>query len=105
MRRMREVAPDAIMVVGGPLVFYSHKVLQEAPHLMSHPECKNVYFFSEGDPDPAIDATIIDGFVNLVGWVPRLLGAFVGFFHTGSINTYAFFITVGVLCALGLMAF
>ena len=48
-----------------------------------------------------IDATIIDGFVNLVGWTPRLLGAFVGFFHTGSINTYAFVLTLGVLAVLG----
>jgi hypothetical protein len=35
-RRVREVLPDVPIVIGGPLVHYSHKILHEAPHLASH---------------------------------------------------------------------
>jgi len=47
-----------------------------------------------------IDATIIDGTVNAVGWVARGVGAVISMFQTGSVNTYAFVLTVGVLVIL-----
>jgi NADH-quinone oxidoreductase subunit L len=48
-----------------------------------------------------IDAGIIDGAVNAVGWVSRGLGWGVSMFQTGSVNTYALILTVGVLVILG----
>jgi len=47
-----------------------------------------------------IDATIIDGTVNAVGWVAKGVGAVISMFQTGSVNTYAFVLTVGVLVIL-----
>jgi NADH-quinone oxidoreductase subunit L len=52
-----------------------------------------------------IDATIIDGTVNAVGWVAKGVGAVVSMFQTGSVNTYAFVLTVGVLVILGVTVF
>ena len=52
-----------------------------------------------------IDAGIIDGFVNLVGNGARALGWVGSLFQTGQVNTYAFFLTVGVLIILGVVAF
>jgi NADH-quinone oxidoreductase subunit L len=52
-----------------------------------------------------IDATIIDGTVNAVGWVAKGVGAVVSMFQTGSVNTYAFVLTVGVLIILGVSVF
>ena len=49
-----------------------------------------------------IDAGIIDGFVNLAGNGARALGWVGSLFQTGQVNTYAFFITVGVLIILGM---
>ena len=48
-----------------------------------------------------IDAAIIDGVVNAVGWVSRGFGWGISMFQTGSVNTYAFILTVGVLVILG----
>jgi NADH-quinone oxidoreductase subunit L len=52
-----------------------------------------------------IDATIIDGTVNAVGWGAKGVGAVVSMFQTGSVNTYAFVLTVGVLVILGVSVF
>jgi len=52
-----------------------------------------------------IDKGIIDGLVNATGMLAAAAGFVATQFQTGSINTYAFFVAVGVLCALGLMAF
>ena len=48
-----------------------------------------------------IDAGIIDGIANGVGWTARGLGWAVSFLQTGTLNTYAFILTVGVLVILG----
>ena len=52
-----------------------------------------------------IDAGIIDGAVNAVGWGSKGAGWLVSMFQTGSINTYAFILTVGVLFVLGASLF
>ncbi|MEM7417364.1 MAG: NADH-quinone oxidoreductase subunit L [Gemmatimonadota bacterium] len=52
-----------------------------------------------------IDALIIDGVVNAVGWVAKLAGWIVSMFQTGAVNTYAFILTVGVLFVLGAALF
>jgi NADH-quinone oxidoreductase subunit L len=52
-----------------------------------------------------IDATIIDGTVNLVGLLAKGFGWGVTLFQTGSVNTYAFVLTLGVLVILGLSVF
>jgi len=52
-----------------------------------------------------IDQIIIDGIVNATGQVARLFGFLITMFQTGSVNTYAFFFTLGVLCILGLVMF
>ncbi len=48
-----------------------------------------------------IDDGIIDGIVNGVGWFAKGIGWGVSMFQTGSLNTYAFILTVGVLVILG----
>ena len=52
-----------------------------------------------------IDAGIIDGIVNAVGWVSKGTGWVVSMFQTGTVNTYAFILTVGVLFILGASLF
>jgi NADH-quinone oxidoreductase subunit L len=52
-----------------------------------------------------IDATIIDGAVNLVGMLAKGLGWGISMFQSGSVNTYAFILTVGVLVILGVSVF
>jgi NADH-quinone oxidoreductase subunit L len=52
-----------------------------------------------------IDATIIDGLVNLVGLFAKGLGWGISMFQTGSVNTYAFILTVGVIVILGWSVF
>jgi NADH-quinone oxidoreductase subunit L len=52
-----------------------------------------------------IDATIIDGTVNLVGLLAKGFGWGVTLFQTGSVNTYAFVLTLGVLIILGISVF
>jgi NADH-quinone oxidoreductase subunit L len=52
-----------------------------------------------------IDAGVIDGTVNAVGWIAKGVGAAVSFFQTGSVNTYAFVLTLGVLVILGISVF
>jgi NADH-quinone oxidoreductase subunit L len=52
-----------------------------------------------------IDAGIIDGVVNGVGWFAKGIGWGVSMFQTGSVNTYAFIVTVGVLVILGASLF
>ncbi|MCG8467277.1 MAG: NADH-quinone oxidoreductase subunit L, partial [Gemmatimonadetes bacterium] len=47
-----------------------------------------------------IDAGVIDGTVNAVGWLAKGLGTVGGFFQTGTVNTYAFILTAGVLAIL-----
>jgi len=48
-----------------------------------------------------IDSLVIDGAVNAVGLVAKAFGWGVSMFQTGSVNTYAFILTVGVLVILG----
>ncbi|MDX1492613.1 MAG: NADH-quinone oxidoreductase subunit L, partial [Longimicrobiales bacterium] len=48
-----------------------------------------------------IDAGIIDGVVNMVGMLGKGVGWGVSLFQTGTVNTYAFILTVGVLAILG----
>jgi NADH-quinone oxidoreductase subunit L len=48
-----------------------------------------------------IDATIIDGVVNLVGWLAKGLGWGASMFQTGTVNTYALILTLGALIVLG----
>ena len=52
-----------------------------------------------------IDAVVIDGTVNMVGWGAKGLGWGVSMFQSGSVNTYAFILTVGVLVILGVAVF
>lgn len=52
-----------------------------------------------------IDAGIIDGFVNAVGYLARGLGWFGSLFQTGTVNTYAFILSLGVLVILGVVIF
>jgi len=52
-----------------------------------------------------IDATVIDGTVNLVGLMAKGFGWGVTMFQSGSVNTYAFILTVGVLIILGVSVF
>ena len=52
-----------------------------------------------------IDAGIIDGFVNAVGYLARGFGWFGSLFQTGSVNTYAFILSLGVLVILGAVFF
>ena len=47
-----------------------------------------------------IDAGIIDGFVNSVGWLSKGVGWGASMFQTGTVNTYAFVLTLGVLVIL-----
>lgn len=52
-----------------------------------------------------IDAVIIDGLVNLMGGVVRAIGFVGSMFQTGQVNTYAFFMTIGILFILASIAF
>jgi NADH-quinone oxidoreductase subunit L len=52
-----------------------------------------------------IDAGIIDGTVNLVGWTSKGVGWFASLFQTGKVSTYAFILTVGALAVLLGVAF
>jgi len=52
-----------------------------------------------------IDDGIIDGIVNGVGWTARGVGFVASMFQTGTVNTYAFILTVGVLVILGVSIF
>lgn len=73
-RRIRTVLPDAVIVVGGPLVHYSHKIMNEAPHLMEQALCQSTFFFMGPPCDRAVDACIIDsrGEATLVELVRRV---------------------------------
>ena len=50
-----------------------------------------------------VDATVIDGTVNLVGNGTRALGWVVSLLQTGQVNTYVFVLTVGVLVILSMV--
>ena len=52
-----------------------------------------------------IDVGIIDGIVNGVGFMARGVGFVISMFQTGTLNTYAFILTVGVLIILGVSIF
>ncbi len=52
-----------------------------------------------------IDAAVIDGIVNALGYLARGVGWFGSLFQTGTVNTYAFILTLGVLVILGVVAF
>ena len=52
-----------------------------------------------------IDAGFIDGVVNSVGWISKGSGWIVSMLQTGTVNTYAFILTVGVLFILGASLF
>jgi NADH-quinone oxidoreductase subunit L len=52
-----------------------------------------------------IDAGIIDGLVNAVGWIAKGVGWGISNLQTGAVNTYAFILTVGVLIILGVSVF
>jgi NADH-quinone oxidoreductase subunit L len=51
------------------------------------------------------DAGMTDGVVNGVGSMARGVGFVIGMFQTGTLNTYAFILTVGVLIILGVSIF
>ena len=51
-----------------------------------------------------VDAGFIDGCVNLVGNGARAVGWVGSLVQTGQVNTYAFFLAVGVLVILGVVA-
>ena len=50
-----------------------------------------------------VDAKIIDGVVNLVGNLARAVGWVGSLLHTGQVNTYVLFMTVGVLVILAMV--
>ena len=52
-----------------------------------------------------IDSIIIDGTVNAVGYLARGFGWFGSLFQTGTVNTYAFILSLGVLVILGAVLF
>jgi NADH-quinone oxidoreductase subunit L len=52
-----------------------------------------------------IDAGIVDGTVNGVGYLARGVGWFGSLFQTGTVNTYAFILSLGVLVILGVVIF
>ena len=52
-----------------------------------------------------IDARVIDGVVNGIGWAARGLGFIVSMFQTGTVNMYAFVLTIGALIILGVSVF
>jgi NADH-quinone oxidoreductase subunit L len=52
-----------------------------------------------------IDAGIIDGAANGVGYLARGVGWFGSLFQTGTVNTYAFILSLGVLVILGVVIF
>jgi NADH-quinone oxidoreductase subunit L len=52
-----------------------------------------------------VDAGIIDGSVNAVGYLARGFGWFGSLFQTGTVNTYAFILSLGVLVILGAVIF
>ena len=52
-----------------------------------------------------IDQGIIDGVANGLGNLARAVGWFGSLFQTGTVNTYALILTLGVLAILGYMAF
>jgi NADH-quinone oxidoreductase subunit L len=47
-----------------------------------------------------VDQGIIDGLVNITGGLAKLAGFVVSLFQTGSVNTYAVILTLGVLAVL-----
>ncbi len=59
-RRIREIVPDVPIVIGGPLVLYSHKIMTDAPRLHPHLLIQATYWFSGEKADPAVDALVID---------------------------------------------
>jgi NADH-quinone oxidoreductase subunit L len=52
-----------------------------------------------------IDDGVVDGSVNFAGNFARAVGWFGSLFQTGTVNTYAFILTLGVLFILGVVAF
>jgi NADH-quinone oxidoreductase subunit L len=52
-----------------------------------------------------IDAGVVDGIANGLGHTARAMGWFGSLFQTGSVNTYALFLAIGVLVILGVIAF
>jgi len=52
-----------------------------------------------------IDAGVIDGTVNAVGYMARGVGWVGSLFQTGTVNTYAFILSLGVLVILGVVIF
>ena len=48
-----------------------------------------------------IDQGLIDGVVNMVGWISKGAGWTISLFQTGKVNTYAFALVVGALLLLG----
>ncbi len=52
-----------------------------------------------------IDQGIVDGIVNGLGHFARAMGWIGSLFQTGTVNTYALFLAIGVLVILGVVAF
>jgi NADH-quinone oxidoreductase subunit L len=52
-----------------------------------------------------IDAGVVDGIANGLGNLARAMGWLGSLFQTGSVNTYALFLAIGVLVILGVVAF
>jgi NADH-quinone oxidoreductase subunit L len=50
-----------------------------------------------------VDNVIIDGTVNALGGLAKAVGWFASLFQTGSVNTYALVLTLGVLVILGVV--
>jgi anaerobic magnesium-protoporphyrin IX monomethyl ester cyclase len=59
-RRIRAAAPGIPIVIGGPLVLYSHKMKEESPHLFAHPQIQSTYFFWEDRVADCFDIAVID---------------------------------------------
>jgi len=55
-------------------------------------------FFGRGD------LIVIDGLVNLTGGIVNILGIIVRVFHTGVVRSYAFWIVIGMIVALWVIA-
>ncbi len=99
----KEIVPAAqdVELTGFAKVLYNKWYVDEFyDRVIVEPILRTSRFFWK-----VIDAGIIDGVVNGVGWTARGVGFVISMFQTGSVNTYAFILTVGVLVILGVSIF
>lgn len=61
-RAVKRRDADVHVIVGGPLIRYSHMVFEERPDLAADPMSDTLYFFGSSDvqESPAIDALVVD---------------------------------------------